>query len=298
VTVFGAAGSSAAGDLVATLPGPYGTSGSPDDWRLCEWINLCRAVEHSSSFDVLHSHAYLWGIPLEQLSRASMVHSLHVWPYDASAALRRAHPGARVTALSSAQWGDFPDLAPTAVVPHGVEPALFPATDGAGSDACYLGRFIPDKGPVEAIEIARAAGIRLVMAGPDNEYFRCRVAPLVDGRDVEYVGRLRGTERAELLGSAGVLLSPLQAPEPFGLVMVEAMMCGTPAVATATGAAPEIIDAGVTGYCASEIRQMPALVHAALGLDRTAVHTRAEIRFSATRMVDDYLALYEKAAGT
>jgi glycosyltransferase involved in cell wall biosynthesis len=226
-----------------------------------------------------------------------MVHSLHVWPYNDSAALRRAHPGAQVTALSSAQWSHFPDLAPTAVVPHGVEPAFFPATDRAGCDACYLGRFIPDKGPVEAIEVARAAGVRLVMAGPDNEYFRSRVAPLVNGRDVEYVGPVGGADRAELLGSAGVLLSPLQAPEPFGLVLVEAMMCGTPVVATAIGAATEIIDPGVTGYCACDITRMPSLVHAALGLDRAAVHTRAEIRFSATRMVEDYLVLYEKAAG-
>jgi glycosyltransferase involved in cell wall biosynthesis len=294
VTVFGAAGSAVAGEMVATLPGPYGTAGGPDDWQLCEWVNLCEAVKQSSRFDLLHSHAYLWGLPLEPLSAAPMVHSLHVWPYADSAALRRAHPRAWVTALSAAQWGDYPDIPTARVVPHGVEPGSFPLRASAGDHACYLGRFIPGKGPLEAIEAARAAGLRLMMAGPQNEFFWSRVAPLVDGRNVEYVGMVTAAERAELLGSAGLLLAPFQAPEPFCLVLAEAMMCGTPAVATAVGAATEIIEPGVTGYCSPSVRALPGLMHAALDLDRSAVRKRAEIRFSAARMVNDYLALYRR----
>jgi glycosyltransferase involved in cell wall biosynthesis len=132
------------------------------------------------------------------------------------------------------------------------------------------------------------------MAGPYSEYFRRSVAPLIDGRGVEYVGPVSGADRAELLGSAGVLLSPLQAAEPFCLVLAEAMMCGTPAVATTVGAASEVIDRGVTGYCAAEHGELPELVHAALDLDRAAVRARAESRFTATRMVDEYLAVYQK----
>ena len=293
VTVFGAAGSSVAGKLVATLPGPYGTAGSPDDWQLCEWINLCEAVKRSKQFDVLHSHAYLWGMPLEQLSTAPMVHSLHVWPYADSAALWRAHPRACVTALSAAQWSEYPEMAPT-VVPHGVEPSSFPPRSSSENYACYLGRFIPEKGPLEAIKAARSAGVRLLMAGPRNQFFSSQVAPFVDGHDVEYVGTVTGRERAELLGSAGVLLAPFQAPEPFCLVLIEAMMCGTPVVATALGAATEIIEPAVTGYCAPSKQRLPELIHAALGLDRSAVRKQAEVRFSATRMVNDYLALYRQ----
>jgi glycosyltransferase involved in cell wall biosynthesis len=147
---------------------------------------------------------------------------------------------------------------------------------------------------VEAIEAARAAGIRLILAGPRNAYFASHVAPFVDGHDVEYIGPVTASERAELLGSAGLLLAPCQAPVPFCLVLAEAMMCGTPAVATAVGAATEIIDPGVTGYCAPSTATLPELIHAALGLDRATVRKQAEIRFSATRMVDDYLALYQK----
>src|SRR5437879_5843625 len=97
VTVFAAAGSETCGELVAALPGPYGTGGSPDDWQLCKWINLCRAVEQSGRFDVLHSHVYLWGLPLQVLARAPMLHTLHVCPYEEEARLRRLVPDAAVT---------------------------------------------------------------------------------------------------------------------------------------------------------------------------------------------------------
>src|SRR5205809_3679625 len=105
VTVFGAAGSEVVdgGELVATLAGPYGAPGSLDDWQLCEWVNLCRAVEQSARFDLLHSHAYLWGIPLESLSLAPMVHTMHIVPDDNSARLRTMTPGACVTAISEHQ---------------------------------------------------------------------------------------------------------------------------------------------------------------------------------------------------
>src|SRR5262245_55078258 len=107
VTVFAAAGSEVYGELVTTLPGPCGTAGTPEDWQLCEWINLCRAVEQSSRFDVLHSHSYLWGLPLQALARAPMVHTLHISPYEDEARLWSLVPGARVTALSHFQWSAF-----------------------------------------------------------------------------------------------------------------------------------------------------------------------------------------------
>ncbi len=294
VTVFGAAGSSVSGELVAALPGPYGSDGSPDDWQLCEWINLCAAVEQSARFDVVHCHAYLWGIPLESLTSAPMVHTLHVWPYADSANIWRRHRDARVVALTRAQWHEYPDLVPSAVIPHGVEPDAFPYVAAAANHACWLGRFIPGKGPVEAISAARAAGIRLVMAGPRSEYFDQCVAPHVDGRDVEYVGPVNGADRATLMGEAGVLLAPMQAAEPFSLVLAEAMMCGTPVVTTAVGAAPEVVDEGVTGYCATNVDDLPGLLDRAMELDRAAVHARALARFASERMVDDHLALYER----
>jgi glycosyltransferase involved in cell wall biosynthesis len=296
VTVFGAAGSSPPGEFVATLPGPYACDGAPDDWMVCEWINLCAAVEQSARFDVVHAHAYGWGMPLEPFARAPMLHTVHVWPWDESAQLWRRFPSARVVALTHAQWSAYPDLVPFGVVPHGVDPEGFTFHGDGGSYACYLGRFIPGKGPVEAIAAANAADMDLVIAGPPNEYFDECVAPLVDGRRVSYVGEVRGSERVALLGEAGVLLAPAQDPEPFSLVLVEAMMCGTPVVANCLGAAPEVVDDGITGYCAGGPDEIPVLLRAALELDRDKIRIRAEERFSETRMVADHLDLYERVS--
>ena len=248
VTVFGAAGSSPPGDLVATVPGTYASNGAPDDWMVCEWINLCAAVQQSAALR-RRSHARVrLGNATGASSRAPMLHTVHVWPYDESAQLWRQYPTARVVALTHAQWSAYPDLVPFGVIPHGVDPEGFAFREDVGSYACYLGRFIPNKGPIEAIAAARAAGIDLVIAGPTNEYFEEQVAPLVDGRRVSYVGEVRGAERAAaLLGGAGVLLAPVQAPEPFCLVLAEAMMCGTPVVTDGIGAAPEVVDDDVTG---------------------------------------------------
>ena len=297
VTVFAAAGSEVCGELVPTLPGPYGTAGSPNDWQACEWINLCRAVEQSARFDVLHSHAYLWGLPLQKLSRAPMVHTLHVMPYDDEARLRALAPEAPVTASSHFQWAAFPDLPPAAVIPHGVDPDQFTFRPEPEDYVCFLGRFIPGKGPIEAVRIARALGLRLLLAGPRNDYFRQHVEPLVDGRAVEYVGFVSGRDRDLLLGGARALLYPVQAPEPFGLVMIEAMMCGTPVAATAVGAAAEVVDDGVTGVSAPDAAGLIERIPEVLRLDRAQIRGRAERRFCARRMAAQYAQVYLESAG-
>jgi glycosyltransferase involved in cell wall biosynthesis len=296
VTTFAAAGSEPYGELVATLPGAYGAAGAPDDWQLCEWVNLCRAVEQSARFDVLHSHAYLWGLPLQGLSRAPMVHTLHVTPYQDQARLWSLTPGARVTALSRYQWSAFPALGPAAIIPHGVDPGQFTLRARPEDYVCFVGRFIPGKGPLRAVAVARALGLRLLMAGPCNDYFREHVQPLVDGRSVEYVGRVAGAGRDRLLGGARALLYPLEAPEPFGLVLAEAMMCGTPVVAMRLGAVPELVEEGVTGYTAATAEEFARQVPRGFELDRGVVRARAEERFSARRMAEQYAALYERLA--
>lgn len=296
VTVFGCGGSDVPGKFVETLPGPYGASGAFDDWQLCEWVNLCRAVEQSGQFDVLHAHAYLWGIPLEKFSRAPMVHTLHIVPDDNAARLWSQSPRSNVTAVSRQQWSGFPELQPCAVIPHGVDAAQFTFQPNPSDYVCYLGRFVSGKGPVQAIQAARALGLRLRMAGPENAYFRETVKPLMDGKQIEYVGFVRGAERDKLLGGARALIYPIQYPESFGLVLLEAMLCGTPVAAMRLGAVPEIVDEGVTGCLAGTPAEFPAAVQKALQLDRRRVRQQAEQRFSAERMARAYAALYERLA--
>lgn len=294
VTVFATADSETPGTLAATLPGPYGQAGSPGDWQLCEWINLSRAVEESDRFHVLHSHAYLWGLPLARLARAPMVHTMHVLPGDDTALLWKMAPHTCVTALSRFQWSSFPELQPTAVIGHGVDASEFTYRSEPEDYVCFLGRFMPEKGPLVAIGTARALGLRLLLAGPRNAYYRERIAPLVDGRHVEYVGYVTGRHRDQLLGRARALLYPIQYPEPFGLVMAEAMMCGTPVAALRLGAVPEIIDEGVTGCSAVSVEEFGDQVVHALALNRRWIREQAESRFSAERMAREYLRVYER----
>jgi glycosyltransferase involved in cell wall biosynthesis len=297
VTVFAAAGSQTCGELVATLPGPYASDGSPDDWQLCEWINLARAVEQSARFDVLHSHAYLWGIPLQPLARAPLVHTTHVCPDANAARLWSMAPQACVTAISRFQWGAFPELRASAVIYHGVDETQFTYREEPADYACYLGRFTPGKGALAAVAAARELGLRLLMAGPVSDYFERKVRPLVDGRHVEYLGPIGGARRDQLLGGARVLLYPIAEAEPFGLVAAEAMTCGTPVAAVRLGAVAEVVDEGVTGCTADSAEGFPQAVARAMGLDRRGVRQRARERFSARRMAQEYLGVYQGVGG-
>src|SRR5262249_26409485 len=296
VTVFAAPDSETDGELVATLPGHVGTPGVPDDWQICEWINLCRAIEQSGRFDVAHSHAYLWGMPLERLARAPMVHTLHTWPHGVDAQLWSLMPDACVTAISHAQWQGYPRLHPVAVIPHGVDSSQFTSRPRPQDYLCYLGRFTWGKDPCAAIAAAQALGLRLLLAGPENEYYREHVEPLVDGKRVEYIGWVGAADRDRFLGNGRALLSPIQEPEPFGLVLAEAMMCGTPVAAMRLGAVPEVVDEGVTGYSAVSAEDYLEAVRQALTLDRRRVRDRAMELFSAERMARQCLEVYRQVA--
>lgn len=296
VSVFGAAGSEGPGEVVETLPGPYGVGGAPDDWLLCEWLNICSAVERAADFDVVHSHGYLLGAPLRRLVDTPLVHTLHVMPGPDQRLLAALAGRRAVTGLSGFQWGRYPEEAPLTVVPHGVDAATF--AEGPGGDyALYLGRFLTSKGPLEAIRATREFGLPLVLAGPENDYFREHLAAEVDGTTVRYVGSVTAARRSALLGHARALVYPLSQGEPFGLVLIEAMMTGTPVAALRVGAVPEIVEDGTTGVLADSPAELPVALMKASGLDRRVVRERALARFSGRRMAEDYLRVYEAVPG-
>jgi len=161
---------------------------------------------------------------------------------------------------------------------------------------CYVRRFTSGKGPIQAIETARTLGLRLLLAGPENKYFREQVKPLIDGHSVEYVGFVTGAERDRLLGGARALLYPIQYPEAFGLVLVEAMLCGTPVAAMRLGAVPEIVEEALGGYTAKSQEEFSQALAQSLALDRRQIRQRAAERFSAERMARDYARVYERVA--
>ena len=201
-------------------------------------------------------------------------------------------PDACVTAISHYQWSAYPDRTPAAIIHHGIDASEFTYREKPDDYVCYLGRFMRGKGPRAAITAARDLGLRLKLAGPRNDYFAKKIEPLVDGTMVEYVGPVSGVERDRLLGGARALLYPLQEPEPFGLVPVEAMACGTPVAAIRRGAVGELVEDGITGQCAEPDGNFVAAVEQALKLDRQRIHERAAARFTAERMAQGYLDVY------
>jgi glycosyltransferase involved in cell wall biosynthesis len=294
VTVFGCAGAEVPCEFIHVHPGPYASPGTLSDWQICDWVTLTEAVAQSDRFDIIHSHAYLWGLPLERFSRAPMVHTMHTCPYGNESLLRDRYPAARIVALSKFQWAVASSRTPAAIIANGVDPAHFTFCPAPDDYVCFLGRFIPGKGPLDAIRAAREAGFPIVLAGPANDYFEQHIRPLVDGHRVRYAGAVDRATRDTLLGRARALLYPLREPEPFGLVQVEAMMCGTPVVAPAIGAVPEIIEHLRTGVIVEGSDQLGRAIETAARLDRGLIREHAQVRFSFTRMTAQHEELYRR----
>ena len=191
------------------------------------------------------------------------------------------------------------DYAPSGTVLHGLPADLHqPNYDPRGGYLAFLGRISPEKRPDRAIEIARAMGMPLKIAAKvdkaDRCYFEETIKPLLEGADVEFVGEVDERGKTKFLGEARALLFPIDWPEPFGLVMIEAMACGTPVLAFRHGSVPEVIDNGVTGRIVESVPEALAAMPELLAMDRRVVRRRFEERFTAERMAHDYVKLYER----
>jgi glycosyltransferase involved in cell wall biosynthesis len=300
VTLFATGDSETAAALHAVYPRGYEDDGDLWNWEFHESLNVAAAFEQARSFDVIHSHVYHYALPFTRLVKTPVVHSYHVLPDDDVVAAFARFPDAHLVAISDYQRKIFQANEDVAVIHHGVNTDAFPFNPHGGDYLLFLGRIIPGKGVVEAVHLARHVGLRLIIAGPqddhDEGYYNTEVAPLIDGTNVQYIGPVSLKQRNPLLAGAAVLLYPITDPEPFGLVLVEAMACGTPVVATGLGAVPELVDNGVTGHYAMDFEQLAQQMPATLKLDRTGVRQRAVARFDYRRMVDEYLAEYQRLA--
>jgi glycosyltransferase involved in cell wall biosynthesis len=206
-----------------------------------------------------------------------------------------------IVAVSHAQHHSAPEVSVAAVIHHGIDVAAYPFAAGDGGYVLFLGRMHPDKGPHRAIRVARQAGRRILLAAKvwepaERRYFAEQVEPLL-GADAIYVGEVGGRRKLDLLAGATALVNPIRWPEPFGLVMIEALACGTPVLSFAAGAAAEIVEPGRNGFLCTDEDDMAAKLALVPGLDRVQCRRSAATRFSTARMTDDHLALYRRPLG-
>jgi glycosyltransferase involved in cell wall biosynthesis len=261
-------------------------------------LMLDRVRELAGDSDILHFHIDQFHFPLFRRIADRTVTTLH--GRQDVPDLKPLYLGFSEMPLVSISNGQRRPIANAnfvATVPHGIPANLHaPIYDPRGGYVAFLGRISPEKRPDRAIRIARTLGIRLKIAAKvdkvDEAYFREEIEPLLSDPGVEFIGEIDERSKAEFLGEAHALLFPIDWPEPFGLVMIEAMACGTPVLAFRHGSVPEIIDQGVTGAIVDTVDEAVMMLPRVIALDRRAVRRRFEQRFTSARMATDYVAVY------
>jgi glycosyltransferase involved in cell wall biosynthesis len=261
-----------------------------------ELTHVLHAYSTVGDADVVHDHTIAGPALASLRSVAPVVTTVHSPFTDDTCSYYRALKGrVPIVAISHHQAATAGDVPVARVIHHGIDADRYPVGPG-GDYLVFDGRMSPVKGVRQAIEIAREAGVPLVVVAKmretgEREYFEAEVEPLLS-RDICYVGEVARDEKVALVGGAVALLNPIRWDEPFGLSMVEALACGTPVITTPRGAAPEIVDHGITGFLTSTADEAVAAVALVRKLDRRACRAAVEARFSARRMVADHLAFY------
>ncbi len=296
VTLFATADSRTSARLHATYPHGYWHDDTMWPWELYEMLNVAAAVEQASRFDIIHYEAsyYPLSLAFARLSSTPIVQTIHHAPSPSEVALWQRYPDAPFIAISREQAKRLAGLHVAGTVLHAIDTDRFTFRAQPDDYLLFLGRFTEGKGVLQAIDVARRAGLRLLLAGADDAYYRNQVAPRVDGRQTVYVGEADFDAKVALYGGARALLYPVQSAEPFGLVMAEAMACGTPVAALNVGAVQEVIDEGITGCLFENLDAMAQGLDRVLELDRRRVHTQALARFSVDRMAAEYEAIYRQ----
>jgi glycosyltransferase involved in cell wall biosynthesis len=296
VTLFATGNTVTSAKLHATFPHGYWQDQDMWPWEHYEMVNLAAACERAADFDVIHYQAayYPMSTAFSRLIRTPMVQSIHHQPPPEQVALWKYHAESNWVAISEYQRSAMAGLNCVGVVPHGLDMANFPLSNQAEDYLVFLGRFTYGKGILQAIEVARRVGLPLLMAAPENDYYYEEVKQHVDGKWVQYLGELNQAEKTALLGGAKAMLYPMQLPEPFGLVLIEAMACGTPVAALNLGAVPEIVCDGVSGFVSATLDELVASLPHVFALARPAVRDYVEHKFSVSTMTDGYVDAYER----
>lgn len=297
VTLFASGDSVTSGSLVPIVPKAIRLSRPRPDPFPAYAVQLDAIARAASNFDVLHCHIDWVHLPL--LGHLGVPHltTLHnrLDTPDLPGVIRR-FPGAPLVSISDHHRTPLPSANWLGTVYHGMPPATLEPSYAPGSYLAFLGRLTREKGPEAAIRIARATGMPLRMAAKiprsETRYHKERLQPMIDGDQIRLVGELNDDAKGDLLRGAAALLFPIDWPEPFGLVMIEAMACGTPVIAFRRGSVPEVIDDRQTGFIVDDEDGAIAAIKRLGDLDRRRVRATFERRFSARRMAEDYVRHY------
>jgi len=299
VTLFASGDSRTAARLVACSPSALRLDETVIDPIAHEVYQLERVAAEAHRFDIIHWHLDYFHFPMSRRLGVPQLTTLHgrldipdLQPvYDEFGDMP-------VVSISNDQRAPLPQAQWLATVHHGMPlDELMPRRD-VGDYLAFLGRISPEKRADRAIEVARRAGLPLRIAAKvddaDREYFEREIEPLLDAEHVEFIGEIGPLEKNEFLGRARALLFPIDWSEPFGLVMIEAMACGTPVIAYRSGSVPEVITEGVSGFIVDDIEGAVEAVRRLDEIDRAACRGAFEERFSVERMAREYLEAYER----
>jgi glycosyltransferase involved in cell wall biosynthesis len=253
----------------------------------------------AAAYDVIHFHVDYLHFPLSRRQAAAHVTTLHGrLDLPDLIPLYREYGDMPVVSISNSQREPLPGANWQATIHHGLPPDLYRFRGRPGRYLAFLGRISPEKRVDRAIEIATRIGLPLKIAAKvdsvDREYFSERIEPLLRGPNVEYIGEIGEGGKDDLLGNAYALLFPIDWPEPFGLVMIEAMACGTPVIAYRRGSVPEVLDDGITGFIVTGLEDAVRAAERVGQLDRRRCRQAFEERFTVARMAQQYVAVYEK----
>src|SRR6266849_8608264 len=307
VTLFAAGGSRTSARLVPTVERAlWYQQPRPKDFNPYWAITLGEVWRRITEFDVVHSHLDYFGYPMARSGVRPVVTTLHGrLDLPDLAPLYRAFDDVPLVSISESQRRPLPNANWVATIYHGIELGELTFKPKMGGYLAFLGRISPEKGLDTAIRVARRAGVPLLIAArmplphthdpnvrADWEYWEDVVQPLLEGKQVELLGQLGGKDKDEFLHNAAALLFPIRWPEPFGLVMVESLACGTPVLAFGEGSVPELIEDGVTGFIRKTEDELVEAVGHITELDRARCRAEAERRFSPSAMVDAYERVY------
>ena len=305
VTLFASGDSTAHAKIEATYPTSLRVCGLVPWAHALHLPMLSRVFEQAARFDIIHCHLDYWSFPLARTVTTPTITTLHGrLDIEVEGQIYGFYSEARLISVSDAQRAPLPNQNWMGTVYHGLPKDQLRFSPGPGQYLAFLGRIAPEKRVDLAIEVSRRTGIPLKIAAKvdavDREYFETTIRPLLHTQGVEFIGEITEPQKSDFLGNAIALLFPVDWPEPFGLVMIEALACGTPIIARPYGSVPEIVRHGLTGFVFSEIDDLVAAARQVTIISRRACRLDFETRFTADVMAEGYeqvyAALYEECA--